>query len=106
MPFRITKRLDLSYLGDTWEGCYLEFEALTVKDTKQLAEMQISKDATQEEQMQASEKVLALLKDKFVSGQAMDGADRVAVKKTDIEDMPLEIIPKALEVLVGGDQKN
>lgn len=106
MPFRITKRLDLSYLGTEWNDCYLEFESLSVKDTKRLAEMQIKENATQEQQVEASEKVQELLKEKFVSGKAYDNGEVVTVKKSDLDEMPLEIIPKAIETLIGTNQKN
>ena len=94
MKFDITKRVELSYLGDEWKECYLEFIMPSYHDIKEFAEK--GKDNTE-----TVEKGLEKLTGLFKSGYAVSDGKKVEVKKEDIKDLPMEVVTKSLETISG-----
>jgi hypothetical protein len=94
MKFDITKKVDLSYIGSDWEGCYIEFSLPSYGDLKGYANDQ----GTDEEKL---EKGLKQVSDLFRKGSAMSEGKQVELKKEDLVDMPLEILTKCFQAISG-----
>ena len=89
MEFDTLKTLDLSFLG--WNDCELIFRSVTVKQSRVLQK------TAQEDLLDVGMKLLA---DNFVNGKGMVKGERLDVKKENLEDLPLEVINKCVELLV------
>jgi hypothetical protein len=89
MKFDITKKLDLSYI-DGWEGCYLEFAMPSYKDVKGFAD-----------NPEDIEKGLETISELFRAGKGISRGKTVDIAKSDIKELPLEIINKAMALIAG-----
>lgn len=94
MKFKVVKKYSLAYLGDEWNDCYLEFNPVTIKDvTGDFGKLATVDQEDKLSVLEASEKTLKLLKDRFVSGYGInEKGERVEVKADDLEDLPAEVL--------------
>lgn len=100
MPFPVKKTLKLDFLGEGWEGAYINFSGLTFKETRGFAAQKLNEqDAEDPENV---EFVLSLLKDHFLDGKGFNGTDLSDLTADDIEDLPVDVIGKSVELLAGG----
>lgn len=100
--FNITKKVDLSFVGDKWQGCYLEFSAITFGEARKYVNTNFKENTDK-----ALDMVIQLLEDKFVGGEAVGmNNEKVVVDKEDLKDFPAEVIIKVVNVLVGDIGKN
>ena len=91
MKFKITKKVDLGYLGDEWKDCHLEFRVPSYGDIQDLGEIDESKP------IEASKKALEVLGNAFVSGKGVDEkGEKVDIKKEDLKDLPVTVLTKAM----------
>lgn len=97
--FDIFKVLDLTDLGENWKNCYLKFGVLTVGEIQKVAGLTADKDDV----TKITETALGILEEKFLEGYAIKGGIRVAVKKDDLKEFPVDILTKAFEILAGGE---
>lgn len=94
MKFDITKKVDLSYLGENWKDCYLEFNLPSYGDLKDLSDSETT-DA------EKAEKGLETIVGLFKGGCAISGGEKVEVKKDDLKDIPVEILTKCFKAISG-----
>lgn len=95
MKIDITKKVDLSYLGEAWKECYLEFRMPSFKDIQNLP------TDTDGDTKETLEKGFSTIKGLFVGGKAISGGEVVEVKPDDLTDFPLEVINKCFKVITG-----
>ena len=127
--FNLTKRISLAeVLGEGHERDYLRFKPLTFKDAKGLESLQpdevvaeIPKDATAEQikklkadataknnaaAMEAVDKAVAFMQDKFVKGEITDEetGNLVDVTKEDFtnDNLSMDVINYCMKALAGG----
>lgn len=93
MKFDIVKKVNLEYEG--WEDCYLEFSLPSYGDLKELS---IDEKKPDNEKI---EQALEMISGLFKSGFAMSEGKRVAVKKEDLKDLPIEILTKCFKEISG-----
>ena len=93
MKFDISKKIDLSYLGENWKDCYLEFNLPSYGDLKDM-----TNDGTDTEKV---EKGLETIVGLFKSGFAVSEGKRTEVKKEDLKDIPIEILTKCFKAISG-----
>lgn len=98
--FDVYKTLDLSYLGDNWQNCYLKFTYLTAQEAKDFSTIQIDQNDIQQVQ-ETFDKTLNLLKNKFVEGKAMSSGQQIEIHKEDLDDFPIDVLTRAVQFLVG-----
>ena len=103
--FKLEKTFKLDFLGKGWEKSYIKFKALTVKDFKKVLDsipLNIQ-ELKQDEVLGAVDDAIKLLRDNFVEGKGL-GADgkQVSISKDDLEDLPPDVITKALGFLSAG----
>jgi hypothetical protein len=98
--FPIEKRLDLGFLGQGWQGAELVLSGLTFAETKEIANVGVDPDAPD-----ANEKSTAFVSDflgkHFLRGKAFNGTNLVDLTKEDLEELPIEVVNKAVELLSG-----
>jgi len=93
MKFDIKKKIDLSYLGDDWTDCWLEFSLPSYADLKDL-----TGEGTDQEKI---EKGLETIVGLFRGGFAMSDGKRTEVKKEDIKDLPIEVLTSCFKAISG-----
>lgn len=100
MPFKgVIKKVDLGFLGEDYEKAFLRFRAFCVADIKDLAGLGRGADKAAE----AADKVLGIVKGRFVDGQAPgEDGNLIAVTAGDLDEFPVEVLTKVVEVLTGG----
>lgn len=100
MTFDIFRTLSLSYLGEEWKDCYLKFSYLTADEAKDFASLKIDKDDPSEV-IKVLDKAIEVIKNKFVEGKAIRDGKIVELSKEDVNDLPVEILNKCVQLLVG-----
>lgn len=102
--FKSTRNFDMSQFG--WEGCKFTFNALTWGEARDLdkARKQWSNGLTDEETEKAANQIVDILKDKFVSGQAIDDkGTKVDVTKDEFENIPFDVFLKLVAWVTSGE---
>lgn len=100
--FKIIKKIDLSFLGEGWKDCYLEFSAITFGEARRYVNFNFKGNTNK-----ALDEVLILLEGNFIGGKAVDETGKVVeVKKEELKNFPVEIIVKVVNVLIGDIGKN
>ena len=94
MKWDITKKIDLSDLGENWKDCYLEFNLPSYGDLKDITNTEVT-DA------EKVEKGLETIVGLFKSGFAVSEGKRTEVKKEDLKDIPIEILTKCFKAISG-----
>ena len=105
--FVVKKKIDLSHLGEGWEGGFITLSPFTFNDNAQIIRLRkivTSNEISNEEAEQASNEVVALLQDKFIEGMGFNGEKLVAITKENLSDLPMEIIVLILQTLQGQTQ--
>jgi hypothetical protein len=98
MSFKVTKKLDLSDLGEGWQGAYLDLQGLSFREIRELTSLS-KPDSTTDDNFEAIEK---LIQSHFISGKAWDGSNLVDVTKDNVLDLPLDVVAnKAVKLLAG-----
>ena len=92
MKFDITKKVDLSYLGEDWKDCYLEFDLPSYGDLKDLS------NGTDQEKVENGLQTIVGL---YRGGFAISGGVKVEVKKDDLNDIPVEVLTKCFKAISG-----
>lgn len=92
MKLDITKKLELSSYGEGWENCFIAFSPISVKEARKFLDF----DGKQGELIDLG---IDLLKDKFVGGKVLSGGKEVELKSEDLEDMPVELITRGINLL-------
>lgn len=106
MRLKLIRRLTLEFLGEDWGGCYIDFNALTFRESKELMSLGSSSDNKDiQVVMDASDKVLGLLLSKFVGGKIVTDEGVVDMKKSELEDFPVEVLVSAVSLLTGKLEK-
>lgn len=104
MAFPIKKRLDLNDLGVEWAGCYIDYAGLTFKESRSFSANQF--DEANPESDKNIEFVLELLTSHFLAGKGYNGSAVVDLKATDLEELPVDVITRSVETLVGGPKES
>lgn len=92
--FDFKKRVDLSYVGEDWKDCYIEFSLPSYGDLKGFTKDEGS-DA------EKLEKGLEQVQSLFRSGYAISNNEKIELKKEDLVDMPIEILTKCFQAISG-----
>lgn len=100
----IKKRIDLGFLGEDYEGGFIEFRSLSIKNVQDKLD-EISNVG--DDNKKAVEMMLRLLKDNFLTGTFKTKEAEEAINKEDLEDFDVASIIKFFEILSGqgGDPK-
>jgi len=100
----IKKRINLDFLGKDYEGGFVEFKSLSIKEVQgKLDEIA----NVGEDNKKAVDMMLKLLSDSFVSGTFVNGESSEPIEKEDLNDFDVASIIKFFQILSGseGDPK-
>lgn len=100
MSFPVEKRVDLSFLGSKWQGAEIILSGLTFKETRELSGQNFDADDP-ESTANNMNFVTEFLGKHFIGGKAWNGSELVDLTSKDIEDLPVEVVNKAVEALTG-----
>src|SRR3990167_2737989 len=103
ISFDVFRKLDLSFLGETWKECFIEFRYITVAEAKSFSSFTLNKDDPKSVE-NALDTSIKILEDKFVSGKALQDGKLVDLKKEDLKDLPVEVLNRSIIILTGGDE--
>jgi hypothetical protein len=101
----IKRKIDLDFLGKEYEGGFVEFKALTIKDV----ENQIDAIAgVGDDNKKAMSMIIQLLQDHFIGGEFVSGEDKQTINAEDIQDFDVPSIYKFFNILSGqvGEKKD
>lgn len=102
--FKAERTFDMSAFG--WKDCKFTFNALSWGEMKELDKQRRkwSSGISDEETEQAANKIVDILKGKFISGQAIDENDKkVDVSKDDFEQIPYDVFIKLVSWVTSGE---
>lgn len=103
--FVVKKRISLDFLGEGWKEAYLEMSPFTFADNEKI--IKIQRLSSQQSIMSADEaknatnEIISLIADKFISGKGYDGTELIPITRENIQDLPIEVIVHALKELQG-----
>lgn len=96
----IKKKISLDFLGEEYQGGFVEFKSLTIKDVEsKLDEIQ----NVGEDNKKAVELMLNLLKQSFIGGTYVYGETKEEINKDDLEQFDVNSIIKFFSILSGQD---
>lgn len=96
--FGLLKTLTLEFLGEAWKDCYLKFSALTYRDFKTMVNFNVNNPKAR---IQASDETIRILSEHFVEGLGVnEKGTEIKITKEDLEDLPVEVITRALSFLL------
>lgn len=106
MKFKSERTFDMSQFG--WTDCKFVFNAITWGEQKDLDKWRIKwQSIKQDESEEAANKIVDILKSKFVRGEALDeSGNKTSVSKDDFESIPFDIFLKLIEWVTTGDVDN
>lgn len=100
MSFSIQKAVDLSSFG--WDDCVIKFKSIAYSEAKELRSKFEGIDPTKADEA-VERSAFDFIKSKFISGQALDdNGKKVDLTKDQIEDLPVEIVTRCINELIGG----
>lgn len=99
--FAIPKKIDLTFVGEGWDGCYIVMRSLTAKDFKKVQALAPADTNDVNQNTQAMDAMIDLLSEKFIKGRGFDGENVVDITREDVSDLPVEILTACLEQLAG-----
>ena len=102
--FKVEKKFSLDFLGDAWKECYINFEVVSIKDIRDYFPKFKAVDGDNPDTVVKSfNDILGFLSGKFISGKAVNtGGETVDLEAKDLEDLPAEVLSKALSFLSQG----
>jgi hypothetical protein len=92
--FRVSKRVDLSFLGEGWKECFIEFNAPSYGEIKKILP-EVEEGATAKN----AEIGMEILEKLFLTGKGFDGKQKIEMTKDDLEELPIQVITKCLEAM-------
>lgn len=102
--FVVKKKIDLSHLGDGWEGGFVTLSPFTFRDNDAIIKLRslvTSQNVSEDEARQASNEIVELLQEKLIEGMGFNGEELVAITKENLSDLPMELIIMILQTLQG-----
>ena len=99
MKLDIEVKLNLDFLGDGWENCYLSFTPVSIGSARKMA------DVTSKSEKEQFDAGIELLSSNLLGGRVLSNGKEVEFKKENIEDLPVSIISEAVNLLVGDISK-
>jgi len=104
--FLLKKKFSLAFLGKKWKekDTYIVFNAFTIRDIKEKLPKLIAIDEDNTKSIESGiTAMLELLQEKFISGSGVDEkGEKVDIKAQDLEELPVEVISKAIDFLSQG----
>lgn len=99
--FKAIKRLDLSFVGEDWKECYINYNALTSKDMDEFVTLGNTQADDPKLVEQRISKIRSILKNHFISGKAVgEDGSLVDITLEDFDnDLPLEILDQSVSFL-------
>lgn len=102
--FVVKKKIDLTHLGEGWEGGFVTLSPFTFRDNDAIIRLRTlvtSQDISEEESRKASDEIVTLLQEKLIEGVGFNGEKLVPITKENLSDLPMEIIVMILQTLQG-----
>ena len=101
--FKMTKRFSLDFLGKEWKDAYIDFERVSIGEmVTTLPEFQAENPEDVNNVLKGIKGVVDFLKKKFVSGKGVTEAGLVDLEVGDLENLPAEVLSKAIGFLSQG----
>ena len=102
--FNIKKRISLSFLGDNWKDCYILFEGMPYKELRELQPW-IKENQDKEKNEELANKMIDMLKGKFIEGKGATDSGVVDMEAGDIEELSVQAVNKIALEYVGEPEK-
>lgn len=102
--FKSLRNFDMSRFG--WKDCKFTFNALSWGEMRTLekARQEWQGEADEVKIQKAAEQIVGIIKDKFVSGEALDDKDaKFQVAPEDFDEIPFDVFLKLVAWLVNGE---
>lgn len=111
--FKVVKTIDLAFLGEGWNECYLKVNELSWDEITNMGNTYGIGEFTREELLadmkkakKSNEKMTKFVESQFVSGKGFDGKSVIDITKEDVKELPGSVIIKAIEIITGQDITN
>jgi hypothetical protein len=106
--FKITRKLNLGFLGEGWEQCSLTFNALSTDDiVNKLAMFASFNEKDFKAISEAMSQMLNLISSIFIEGTALnEKGEVVPVTADDLKSFPPSVLRKVIDFLAGDLQES
>lgn len=99
MAFIVSKKLDLGFLGEGWQGAYINFSLPSLKEG-------LDQNTPSEEEIKADPKkhtqvMVEFAEKHFLDGQGWNGSQLVSLVAADIQELPTTVFVEATKLLMG-----
>ena len=104
--FLLKKQFSLAFLGAKWKEkkSFITFNAFTIKDIRERLPELSKTDEDDSKSIEAGiVEMIKLLQSKFIAGKGIsEKGEEIDIAKGDLEDLPIEVISKAVDFLSQG----
>lgn len=104
MAFKAERNYDMAQFG--WKDCKFTFNALTIGEQQELDKERLkwASSTDEKEISQAANKIIDIMKSKFVKGQALDERDeKFDVTVEDFDKIPFDVFQKLTGWVTSGE---
>ena len=99
---KINKKIGLEFLGEDYAESFVVLTAIPLKEYDEIGK-QTEAIQKKENNKEAMEFMVNLIKDRFVSGSINQDGEMVAITKDDLDEFPGEFFLNAIQKLSGQD---
>lgn len=96
----IKKRINLDFLGKDYEGGFVEFKSLTVRDIQDKLD---KINSVADDNKKSTELMVNLLKECFLNGKFVNEGNTEDINREDLDDFDIRSTIKFFGVLTGQD---
>ena len=101
--FLVRKRLALSFLGEGWQECYIDYAPINPNELKAILEHPIdgSEDPTPEMALRNIERTEDMIYRAFRDGRGLTDEGVIELRAEDIRDLPMEVTTRLSTLIMG-----
>lgn len=103
MSFQVKKKIDLQFLGEGWNDCYVNVSPLSWEEDSEMTKIRarVANIETEEQAEAEKKKMTQILVEHFIDGKGWDGTKQVDITKKNVTKLPTEAITKILREMQG-----
>jgi hypothetical protein len=99
MKFVVAKKLELDFLGEGWNGAFINFSVPSLKEI--MSQDLPSEDEVKADSKKYSEQMITFAQDHFLNGKGWNGNQLVDLVAGDIQELPMNVFVEATKLLMG-----
>ena len=99
--FLVRRRLELNFLGEGWDQCFIEITPASPTELREILSRPTSEETTPAVALSNMDDSSQRLKMAFVAGRGLTAEGIVDLTADDLDDLPLEVTKRLNNLILG-----